>query len=481
MSLANSSNTAKPKLHILSQEQMHQIHNYSIRILENTGIQVEAKTALEIFKKSNAVRVKNNIVHINKELIDYAIKSSPSNIEIFNKEGKLAFNLGAKQADETYFGIGVTNPYFQEIESGDIVPFLRKHMQETTSLGNILENYDMISTLGVPSDGESGKSDLLSSLDMYANTIKPMVLLFSEEGSITDVFDMLTDLHGDISSHPFCIPYVNPITPLILNKSTTDKMIASININLPVMFSNYSMYGGSSPVSEGGTLALLNAELLAGLVFSQLVKEGSEIILGSLPAAFNMRTMGSSYTPTTYLLNLACAEMMSLYDIPHCGTSGSSNGRGPDLQASADLWINHLTSCIGKVGCAPFVGSNFDSLALSPANIVLSDNIIARARKFAKGFDLNEAIVDTDEIEKISHGGNYFTSPATLEYISELDSSKDIWPSESMETWIRKGKIKADKILTDYTMELYKRASAESQENIDIIEKGETFINKIKK
>lgn len=102
-------------------------------------------------------------------------------------------------------------------------------------------------------------------------------------------------------------------------------MIAAINNNLPLMYSNCCMYGGCSPITEGGTLALLNAELLGGLVFSQLVKEGSKMILGSLPAAFNMSTMGSYYAPTTYLLNLACAEMMDYYKIPHCGTSGSSN------------------------------------------------------------------------------------------------------------------------------------------------------------
>ena len=96
--------------------------------------------------------------------------------------------------------------------------------------------------------------------------------------------------------------------------------------------------------------------------------------------------MGSSYTPTSYLLNLACAEMMSFYKIPHCGTSGSGNGWGADLSAAGDLWLNHLTSFIGKVGCAPFVGGNFDSMAFSPSTVILSNQIIGEAKKFAKGF-----------------------------------------------------------------------------------------------
>ncbi|NQU87607.1 MAG: trimethylamine methyltransferase family protein [Mariniphaga sp.] len=477
MSIFKSNECVRPKLQLLGSEQMNEIHQYSIRILEDTGIEVESKEALKIFKKSDAVKIKNGVVYIKAELVNHAIKKAPSNIEVFNKTGDIAFQLGKGQGNNTYFGIGVTNTWYQDIETNQVELFTRKHMQHSTKLGDLLDNYDMISTLGIPSDVDAGESDLFSALDMYANTSKPMVLLISGENKINEVLELLSFLHGDISEKPFCIPYVNPITPLVLNKTTTDKMIASIEHRLPVMYSNYSLYGGTSPVTEGGSLALLNAELLAGLVFSQLVKEGSKIILGSLPAAFNMTTMGSQYTPTSYLLNLACAEMMNYYKIPHCGTSGSNNGRGADLLASGDLWLNHLSSCIGKIGCAPFVGGNFDSMAFSPTTVVLSNHIIGEARKFAKGFILNEKAVNLPEISTIGHGGNYFTSEQTLALLNELDSSKTIWPSMSLDTWKEKEMPTAEKDLINYTLDLYSKAKKASEETIDIIKKGEEFIN----
>lgn len=467
-----------PRLHVLSLEQMNEIHRYSVSILENTGIKVESKTARKIFEKSGAVKITNEVVYIQGELVNHAIKETPSSIEVFDSKGDAAFILGKEQGDETYFGIGVTNTYFQNIETSRIESFTRKHMRHSTKLGDMLGNYDMVSTLGIPSDADPNILDLYSTLDMYANTTKPLVLLISEAKNIHKVFDLLSYLHGDISAKPFCIPYFNPITPLVINKSTTDKMIASLNNHLPVMYSNYCMYGGTSPVTEGGTLALLNAELLAGLVFSQLVKEGSKMILGSLPAAFDMISMGSYYTPTTYLLNLACAEMMNFYEIPHCGTSGSNNGWEADLLASGDLWQNHLSSCIGKVGCAPFVGGNFDSLAFSPTTVVLSDHIIGEAKKFAKGFTLNDEEVNLKEIENVGHGGNYFTSDQTLTHLSELSSTNTIWPSLTLDKWKEQGMPKAEKILIDYTKNLYSQAQKASDENTDMIKKGEDYIVK---
>ncbi len=466
----------RPKLQLLGPEQITLVHKSSIRILEDTGIKVESKKALEIFAKSDGLKIKNDVVYLMGELINHAIKQAPSSIEVFSKSGEHAFYLGKNQAYKTHFGIGVTNTWFQNIVSKQVELFTREHMRHSTRLGDLLGNYSMVSTLGIPSDAPVEKLDLYSALDMYANTSKPLVLLVSGDGKINEVFELLESLHGDISTRPSCIPYVNPITPLVLNKATTDKMIASINRDLPLMYSNYSMYGGTSPVSEADSLALLNAELLAGLVFGQLVKEGSKMILGSLPAAFNLSTMGSYYTPTSYLLNLACAEMMSFYEIPHCGTSGSSNGRGADLLASGNLWLNHLSSCMGKIGCAPFVGGNFDSMVFSPTTVVLSNQIIGEARKFSRGFALSSETIHLDEINKVGHGGDYLTSKQTLASLQEFSNTGSIWPSLSLDAWRARQMPTAEKELTEYTLNLYARAIKESEESTDIIKKGEEFI-----
>lgn len=466
----------RPRLQLLGKEQMEDVHRYSIQILEDTGLKVESKEALKVFKNSDGVKVTGHTVFLQEELINHAIGLAPSNIDIYDKQGEAAFQLGSLQGSETYFGIGCTNTWFQKIDSKEVELFTREHMRHTTRLGELLTNFEMVSTPGIPSDVSADLSDLYSALDMYTNTSKPLVLLVSGIKKIRKVFELLTLLHGDISSKPFCIPYVNPITPLVLNESTTDKMMASCEANLPLMYSNYCMYGGTAPVTAGGALALLNAELLAGLVFSQLLKEGSKMILGSLPAAFNMNTMGSYYTPTSYLLNLACAEMMNYYELPHCGTSGSSNGRGGDLQTSENLWMNHLTSCLGKVGCAPFVGGNFDSMVFSPSTVVLSNQVIGEARKFNRGFDLSEESLSLHEIQEVGPGGDYFTTEQTLASLDKLNQEKSLWPILSLEAWQDLGMPSSKNELEEKTRELYDKAIKASDEDLDMVRQGEAFI-----
>ena len=241
------------------------------------------------------------------------------------------------------------------------------------------------------------------------------------------------------------------------------------------------MSGGTTPVDSIGTLTLLNAELLAGLVFSQLVRPGSEIILGSLPARFNMQSMISTYSPESYLINLACAEMMHYYRIPHCGTSGSGTGWSADINAAGDLWMNHLGSVMGKVGIAPFVGGNFDSKAFSPELVVMSEDIIKRSRKLISAFsDVNSAS-NTEEIIELGPGGDYLTAMSTLNSLGELDGdSKRIWPEVSLEEWSSLGSPGAETFFNDKMKDIDKEIMQELEKNNPVLKEFEKAIKKIR-
>jgi trimethylamine--corrinoid protein Co-methyltransferase len=236
------------------------------------------------------------------------------------------------------------------------------------------------------------------------------------------------------------------------------------------------MAGLSTPITSAGTLALLNAELLAGLVFSQLVKPGTPIILGSLPAFFDMKTMVDFYDPQTMLLNLACAEMMAYYHIPHAGTSGSANGWGADLIASEALIINQLTSCLGKVGLAPFVGGSFGSKVFSPTMVVYSNELIEQSRQFAKGFTINEDTIALEEIKRIGVGGNFISSHQTMRLFRDAYHTSTIFPRLILEKWQEMQEPDAMRFLRQRTLDLI-NLSNYPDDQLELLKKGEYLIS----
>jgi trimethylamine--corrinoid protein Co-methyltransferase len=398
-------------------------------------------------------------------------------VDIYNRLGQHAFRLGGSPKTQTRFGVGVTNLYYQDPTTDRVEPFTRRHMATSTRLSNSLSEFDFVSTIGILQDISPEFGDLFAALEMAANTVKPLVVLVSQEKCFGAVLDLLEQLTGELTTHPFVMPYLNPISPLILNEGTSDKMITTIERGLPFVFSNYGMSGATTPITPLGTIALLNAELLAGLLFSQLVKEGTPIILGSFPVSLDMKDMVNRYTPQSVILNLACAELMEFYELPHCGTSGNGNGWGADLFAGDLLWLNHLTSCLGKVGMAPFVGGSFYSVVFSPAIVVYANAVIRKARLVAQGISLTG---DTDvlaEIKSAGPGGSFLMAESTFKNCRKLPLDDLIWPHISLEKWQGRGCPKADEYLRQFTVQKME-AMAKPQDHDEFIEKGERFIEK---
>jgi trimethylamine--corrinoid protein Co-methyltransferase len=467
-------NFARPKLTLLSETQIEAVHEASLVILEKSGLRVDSERARRVYASGGA-RIEGDRVHIHRELVDSAIESAPSTIDVFQRTGEMAFRLGD---GTTRFGVGVTNLWYQDPRTDELTPFSRSHMERGVRLSQALLQYDLISTLGVLRDLPPRIADLYAVLEMVANSTKPLVILISDEKLFPAVLRLLDALRGDLGSRPFVIPYLNPITPLVVNEGTSDKLLDAGERGLPAIYSNYGMAGMTTPITCAGALSFLNAELLAGLVLSQLARPGAPIILGSLPMFFDMKTMVDFYDPQTILIDLACAEMMEHYGIPHAGTSGSGEGWGPDLLAAGAAWMNQVMSVLGRVGLAPFVGSTLNSKAYSPVMTVYGDEIIGQARLLAAGFQVDENSLGAMEaVEQFAEEGHFLTSPTTLErYRSAYYPS--LFPHIGLEKWVEIERPRVDAIVRERAIELLANAPVPDDHD-ELLARGEELIPKL--
>ena len=471
---AATTHNTLPHLTLLSDEQKAQVHQYALRILQRTGVRVDSPGVLRFLEGKLGARAEADVLRLPPEVVEEAIRSAPKVIPVYDRRGNPVFRLGD---DRLRFGIGVTALFYQEPLTDDLTPFTRRHMQDMVRLGSALPHYDVISTVGIVQDVPVAQTDLYASLEMIANTTKALVLLVSDETQFPAVLDMFETLHGDLAARPFVLPYFNPVSPLVVNEGTADKLKVAVERGLPVIYSNYSMAGASTPLTPAGTLALLLAELLAGLTISQLIRPGAPISLGMLPVYFDMKTMMNFYDPQSVLINLACAEMMAHYGLPHTGTSGSGTGWGMDLIAADTYWLNALSFSLTKGGLAPFIGDTLGSKAISPLTIVHVHEIIDQARRFADGFQLDDAHAVLDEIDAIGPGGHFLTAPSTLERYKTGYYTSPLYPHWSMETWLLEQQPAAQQLLRERTVALLRESPAPDDHD-ELLARGLAFIDR---
>lgn len=464
----------QPTLTVLNEDQKYRIHKDALNILSTVGIRVESRRARSIFQKViGSKMVENENVKIPSEIVDAALKTTSSILDIYNRSGKKCMRLPG----EARFGLGVTTLYYQDPQTDQLCPFNRKHVETCVRLGNRLTSFDFVATPGILQDVPPDMADMYATLEMVANTTKPLVILVSKTEALPDVLDLLEHLHGDLAANPFVLPLVTPITPLLIDAGTFDRMFVSIRRGLPFVYVNYGMSGANTPITPYGSLALLMAEILAGITLSQLVQEGAKIIAGCLNAFMDMRTMLNFYDPMSYLLNLACGEMMAFYGVPHYGNSGNAVGWGGDIIAAGHQWMNHLLACMGSAGMAVFVGTVLGSKAFSPKLAVYADEVIAQARCISKGFEVDDGSIMMQEISTAGPAGNFLSSDLTLKHFRQAYFQSTIFPNFTMEDWNSDGCPKAEDYLSRHTIKFIERLEPAGDFS-DIMEKGEKFIEK---
>ena len=467
-------NNVRPRLTLMTEEQIQEAHANVLKVLQETGVRVDSPAILHMLEVRLGIKSEDRVIRIPPEVVEEAIKSAPKTIDVYDRRGEFKFRLGE---DRLRFGVGVTALFYQNPVDETLDIFRRKNFQDLVRLGSSLPLYDVISTVGIVRDVPEELTDLYGSLEHIANTTKPLVLLVSDENKFPVVMEMFESLHGDLGEKPFVIPYFNPVSPLVMNAGTVDKMKVAIERGLPIIFSNYSMAGASTPLTPAGTLTLLMAELLAGLVISQTIKKGAPILLGMLPVYFDMRTMLNFYDPQSILISVACSEMMKYYGIPHCSTSGSGTGWGMDLIAADTYWMNTLALLLSHGHLAPFIGDSLGSKSISPTTIVHVHEIVDQALRLYNGFQLDDDNSAVDEIKKVGPGKSFLNQPSTLKNYKSGYYVSRVYPRYSMEKWQEAGSPAARQILRQKTQDLLASLPVPDDHD-ELIKKGEMFIGK---
>jgi trimethylamine--corrinoid protein Co-methyltransferase len=436
-------------------------------------VRIESSAARAIFKRVAGPQcVHDDIVHIPAEIVEAAVKTAPPSLDVYDRRRQKCFQLPG----EARFGLGVTTLYYQDPETDALFPFSRKYLETNVRLGNTLESFDFVATPGILQDVPPHSADCYAALEMTANTTKPLVILVSRTNALAEVLDLLEHLYGDLCTRPFVMPLLTPITPLLIDAGTFERMTTTIERGLPLVYLNYGMAGANAPITPYGSLALLLAEILAGITLSQLIQEGTPVIAGCLNAFMDMRTMVNFYDPVSYLLNLACAEMMAFYQIPHYGNSGNAVGWGGDLIAAGHQWMNHILACLGTTGMAVFVGTVLCSKAFSPKLAVYANEVINQARVIAGGIDVDDGFTMIEEIAAAGPAGNFLSSELTLNHFRKAHFKSAIFPNLSMEEWQARGFPRADDCLIRSTQRLSEGLKPDDERE-NILEKGEVFLS----
>jgi len=289
-----------------------------------------------------------------------------------------------------------------------------------------LENITIVGAMADPNDVPVGTRCVQVLAALIRNTTKPVHFWFHDGPSARYIVDMLIALRGDeerAAKYPLCYPFLEPISPLRFPRNGIDVLYETARLNLPVPIGPMAQMGLSAPATVAGTLALENAEILAGICITQLIRPGLPVCYGGICHAFDMATTQMIFAgPEQAIFGVAMTEMGKFYGLPVYINVGLTDSKRPDGQAGLEAGVTLALGAAAGADIFGHMGISGVDQASSLDMLVFQNEIIGYVESTLRALDFSDGALGLDVIEDRGPGGSFIDTAHTAERFR-----KELW------------------------------------------------------
>ena len=176
---------------------------------------------------------------------------------------------------------------------------------------------------------------------------------------------------------------------------------------IPLKLVSAGQAGATSPAPLAGAVAQQTAEVLAGIVYVNLLNPGQPATYGALPIVSDQRTGAmAGGSAEQGLLMAACAQMARFYDIPCAVSAGMTDSKMPDFQAGYEKGYTELLSALAGANLIYEAAGMYGSLlGASLESFVLDNDMIGAIMRATRGFEVSETTLSLEVIRDVCIGG----------------------------------------------------------------------------
>lgn len=438
------------RLQELSTEQMTRVHDASMDLLQNTGIAFFEDEALEIFSK-NGLKVDGKKVFFKESDVRKALETVPSKFTIHARNPEKSVHIGE---DDFVFAPGYGAPFVISAQ-GEQRHATMDDYDNFCKLIHTSKHIDMNGWMMVePSDMAPATVHLDLNLSNMLLCDKPFMGSPVSRAGAMDCIEMAGILWGgkeNIMDKSVTVSLINSLSPLQFADEMAGSLIDLARHGQACVVASLIMAGGSGPVTMDGVLALQNAEILAGITLSQLVREGANVIYGSTSSAMDMKTGSLSIGAPELSKNVSnTAQMARFYNLPSRSGGGLTDALFPDAQAGAESALALYTAARGGINfilhACGILGSY---IALSYEKFLIDEEVCGMVRRILKPSPVSNESIDVDVIKDVGVGGQYLTHPQTFKLCRTEFFIPDLMARKSYDAWNKGGKQRIDEVASD--------------------------------
>jgi len=425
----------------LSEDDIAQIHDTSMRVFEDVGFQINSDKALTFFQDAGAA-VDGRIVRLPREAVMELVARAHSEGTLYGRYPEHHITLGGTRV---YAGTGGTALNVIDTASGERRQATLYDLKRITKLVDGLENIHFFLLPTYPNDVPAANVDVNRFFAGLDNTAKHVMGGVYTPQGIKQVIRMAEIIAGSadrLCQEPLISMIVCAISPLKIDRIYGDMIVTIAQAGIPIALPAEPLCGATSPVTLAGNLVIQNVDSLTEVCLTQLVNPGTPVIYGSVSSSADLRDL--KYIAGAIemgLLNAAGAQLAQFYRLPFYATAGMSDAKTIDAQCGYESALSSLLCALGGANFIHDAAGLLDfALSVSYEKYVVDNEIIGMVMRAVEGIKVDEDTLAFDLIKEVGPGGNFVSAKHTRKYMRTEHYQPTLSDRDHLEEWQAKGK-----------------------------------------
>ena len=430
---------------VLSEEGLSILEHNADTILEEVGVEIRGDAdALRLFREAGA-DVQGERVRFPRGLCRSIVQATaPREYIQYARNPERSVRIGG---DATVLAPSYGTPFVRDLDNGRRYGTIEdfRNFVKLAYMSPYLQHSG--GTVCEPVDVPVHKRHL----DMvYAHmrfSDKPFMGSVTHPDRARDTVAMARILFGAdyLEDHPVVTSLINANSPLVWDATMLGSARAYAEANQATIITPFILAGAMSPVTAAGVCAQTLAESLVGMAFTQLVRPGAPVILGSFASSISMQSGAPTFgTPEPALVLYAMAALARRLGVPFRSGGNLCASKVADAQAAyesaATFWPTIQAGVNFVLHAAGWLEGG---LAIGYEKFILDADQCGMAAVFVKGIDLSENGQALDAIRENGPGHHFLGTAHTLANFETAFYRSEVADNNSFEQWLEDGSLDA--------------------------------------
>jgi len=409
------------RLRFLSDEQLDQLQEATLRIMEEVGIRFPSDKALTILTDHGAhLDRTTQIVKIPRDLVFKALATLPRYFHLGARDP--AFDLHLEDG-ATFFTTDGCGTETVDLETN------QRRLSCKADVGMMARVSDYLSSVAfywpMVSAQDYGRTAPLHEMDAsWNNTVKHVqsetIMGEAECRYAVEMGTVIAGSREELRRRPPLSLVVCTIAPLTQDKHGIEGALVMAEAGVPVGFLAMPTMGTTAPVTLAGALALGDAEIISAAVLIQLASPGAPVFHSLMHAWADMRTGGYVSYPLDSHGRYATVEMAHHWGMPSLGACfGTDSPAAGTWQSAAETALD--TFMVGLTGAEIVTGMGLARTytLLHPEQLVMDSDLYQRARYYLQAVEVSPETLALDVIGAVKPGGHFLLEKHTIKHMRQ--------------------------------------------------------------